>query len=210
MGQRKKRHPRCPGCGVHVEKCLCKYMVEIDLPTRLVFVLHNRERSKPTNTGRLSHRMLRNSQLVYYGARDTPMDTRPFVPLSNYRVMYPRDDAEVFAPQRWRERLDALTLVILDGTWHQCSRMSRRAECVRELPFRKLDDCPPSRWGVRTPHRPGLVCTIESVIHVLTSLYGAEPVAPMNDFFARLCETINTMRGYSRGVEVGLTDTTTI
>lgn len=198
MGQRKKRHPRCAGCGVHVEKCLCKYMPVLDLPTRLVFVLHNRERHKPTNTGKLSHRMLKNSELVYYGARDIPLDTRPFVPESSYRVLYPRDDAEVFDAEAWKPALEQLTLVILDGTWHQCSRMSRRAPCIREFAYRSLDDIPPTRWGVRTPHREGLVCTIEAVIHVLSKLYGGQAISPMQAFFDRLCDQLHDMRGTVR------------
>lgn len=198
MGRRSKRHPRCPGCGVHSERCLCKHMPRLDLPTRLVFVLHNRERHKPTNTGKLSHRMLGNSELVYYGARDIPLDTRPFDPPSDYRVLFPRDDAEEFESKRWQETPEQLTLVVLDGTWHQCSRMSRRAPCVQDFPFRSLPPIGPSRWGVRTPHRPELVCTLEAVIGVLTSLYGTQRIAAMEDFFERLCETNREMRGAPR------------
>lgn len=178
-----------------MERCLCQHMPRLDLPTRMVFVLHNRERHKPTNTGRLSHRMLANSELVYYGARDVPLDTRPFEPPSDYRVLFPREDAEVFEATRWQSAPEQLTLVVLDGTWHQCSRMSRRAVCVQDFPFRSLPPMGPSRWGVRTPHRPDLVCTLEAVIGVLTSLYGGERIAPMEGFFDRLCATNREMRG---------------
>ena len=77
MGQRKFRAERCSGCGLHPERCLCESRPSVDLATRVVFVQHNRERHKPTNTARLAQQMLVGAQLIHYGARDQAMETGP-------------------------------------------------------------------------------------------------------------------------------------
>ena len=200
MGTRSFRRPRCRDCGLWLERCLCAARPSVVLPTRFVFVVHNRERRKPTNTGRVAHGLLRDSALVYYGARDEPLDTRPLdEPDVDYAVLFPREDARALEPG------DALftrptpgrraALVVLDGTWHQCSRMSRRAPRVSELPCVRLPPGPPSRWGVRTPPDPRFVCTLEATIRAVATLHGSEAAAPMDDYFDRLRARMMAMKG---------------
>ena len=99
MGTRSFRRPRCRDCGLWLERCLCAARPSVVLPTRFVFVVHNRERRKPTNTGRVAHGLLRDSALVYYGARDEPLDTRPLdEPDVDYAVLFPREDARALEP----------------------------------------------------------------------------------------------------------------
>ena len=167
------------------------------VPTRFVFVLHNRERCKPTNTGRIAHQILEGSALCYYGSRDDPMDTDALDdPAADYAVLFPRADAveldvSTMTPRPGRTR----TLVVLDGTWHQCSRMSRRAPRVSELPCVRLPPGPPSRWGVRTPPDPRFVCTLEATIRAVATLHGSEAAAPMDDYFDRLRARMMAMKG---------------
>jgi DTW domain-containing protein YfiP len=172
----------------------------VSSPTRIVFVLHNRERNKPTNTGRIVHGLLANSELIYYGVRDQPFDTGPLDdPETDYHVLFPRDDATtlqpedpaIVAPPTGRRA----ALVVLDGTWHQCSRMYRRAARIQSFPCVALPPGPPSRWGVRQAHQPGYLCTYEAVVRALGLLHGDASVGPLAAFFERLRVEMMAMKG---------------
>jgi len=158
MSSRKQRRPRCPGCGLHLELCLCAERPELDLPTRFVFVQHRREREKPTNSARLAHRILRGSEIVCYGERDVAMDTGPLErPERDYYLLFPREDARTLSaadgrPEPGRET----TIVVLDGTWHQCSRMARRAPKVDTLPCYALPEGNPAAGDDHPRERPRL------------------------------------------------------
>ena len=198
MARRKSSRPRCPVCGLHLELCMCPQTPVRDLSTAFIVVQHNRERNKPTSTGRIAAATLR-APVIYYGAQDEPLDTRPFEdPDTDYYVLFPAEgaaevDAATTAPAPGRRRC----FVILDGTWHQCSRMARRAPVIEAMPHLTLPPGSPSRWGVRTPPNPAALCTYEAATRLVEVLHGAEAAAPMHEFFAELSARMLGMRGRS-------------
>lgn len=139
-------------------------MPRFALATKLLIIQHHRERHKPTNTARVGLQMFADAQMVHYGARDTPMDCAPLRrPEHDYILLFPGDEAHPLsdapAPKPGRTR----TLVVLDGTWHQCSRMARRAPTIAEMPRYTLPDGPPSRWRIRKAPRPEALSTFEAI-----------------------------------------------
>lgn len=193
---RKSSRPRCPVCGLHLERCLCAELPALELPTRFVVIQHNRERHKPTSTGRATAAILR-APVLFYGAQHEAMETGPLDdPGCDYVVLFPSEDAtvadaEALAPAPGRARC----VVILDGTWHQCSRMARRAPRIAEMPRVSLPPGPPSRWGVRTAPRPEAVCTLEAATRLVALLHGAEAAAPIERFFTELTARMHAQRG---------------
>src|SRR5690606_10352972 len=171
MSLRKSSRPRCPVCGLHSERCLCAELPVLAAPTRFVVVQHNRERHKPTSTGRVTAAVLR-APLVHYGAQDELMNTAPLQdPDLDYVVLFPAEDAQIAGPELLhaapgRQRC----VVILDGTWHQCSRMARRAPHVADFLKVSLPPGPPSRWGIRHAPRPEAVCTFEAATRLVALL----------------------------------------
>ena len=196
MARRKSSRPRCPVCGLHLELCLCAAIPVRDLSTAFVVVQHNRERNKPTSTGRVAAAALR-APLVHYGAQGESLDTTTLEdPDTDYYVLFPAEgaavvDAAATAPAPGRRRC----FVILDGTWHQCSRMARRAARIEAMPHLTLPPGPPSRWGVRTPPHPGALCTFEAATRLVEVLHGPAAAAPMAEFFALLSARMLGMRG---------------
>lgn len=193
---RKSTRPRCGVCGLHLERCLCAELPRLALPTRFIVVQHNRERHKPTSTGRATAAIL-GAPVLFYGAQGVAMETGPLDdPGCDYMVLFPSEDATVAdaaalrpAPGRVRG------VVILDGTWHQCSRMARRAPRIDAMPRLSLPPGPPSRWGVRTAPRPEAVCTLEAAARLVALLHGAEVAAPMEAFFTELTARMHAQRG---------------
>ncbi|MEZ4381077.1 MAG: tRNA-uridine aminocarboxypropyltransferase [Nannocystaceae bacterium] len=206
MGQRKLKANRCPRCGLHEELCLCASRPRLDLRTHLLFVQHSRERHKPTNTARLALQIFTGAQMVWYGARDEAMDVAPLEqPDRDYLLLFQRDDAITLTPEVAAE-LSAdgrqPTLVVPDGTWHQCSRMARRAPRIAELQCYTLPEGPPSQWGIRTPPRPGALSTFEATCRAMALLEG-DPAAtrPAEAWFAAVTRRLWQMRGYARPEE---------
>ena len=198
MGQRRLEADRCEGCGLHRPLCACDERPALTLRTRVLVVQNNKERGKPTSTGRMIVQVLKNGGLIYYGARDQPWDGAALtLPEHDYFLIFPRvDDPEGPAPRpaplltaeriaaRRAARPEATpTLVILDGTWAQCSRMSRRVPELAAMEAWSLPEGPGSHWGVRTTNDPTRLCSYEATVRLIELFEGPEPALVMQRYF---------------------------
>jgi DTW domain-containing protein YfiP len=190
-------------CGLHLELCACEYLPSIRARTRLIIVQNNHERTKPTNTARLLAHVVEGSQLIRYAVRGESFDPSPLHDAQRPQLLFPREDAaalEATAVDR------PSTLVVLDGTWAQCSRMSRRIDALPGMPAVRLPPGPPTRWaGVRTIDDPSRVSTFEAGARALGVLEG--PDGPgirdaMLEFFAIVAARMLFMKGKLRTPDV--------
>lgn len=202
MPQRKKTDGRCQRCGLHLALCVCERFPTVETSASLVVVRHIRERFKPTNTARWLVDMVPGTEMPHYGQREPPFDPsaierpeiRPF-------ILFPREDAVVLDAEglaSLKAQLQPgqrLGFVLLDGTWHQCSRMSRRVPVVRDLPCVALPPGPPTRWGVRTQHDERGVCSFEAATRLISLLDGPERAAPLQAIFHELAARMMFMKG---------------
>jgi DTW domain-containing protein YfiP len=161
-------------------------MPRVSLTTRVVLVQNNHERTKPTNTGRLAALMLDNSELCFYAVRGESFDPTPLQrPELDYALVFHRESATPIlsrtnpAPVPGKTR----TLVFLDGTWAQCSRMSRRVTAVQDMPAYALPPGPPSPWAVRGETHPDRLSTLEAVLRALELVEDTDAVETMRDWF---------------------------
>lgn len=202
MSHRKNRAGRCVRCGLHLALCLCDRFPSVESSAALVVVRHIDELHKPTNTGRWLADMVQGAVLTHYGQREPPFDAtaleRPDV---RFCVLFPREDATVLDAEglaRLRAELapgQRLGFVLLDGTWHQCSRMSRRAPVVRHLPCVALPPGPPSRWGVRTQHHEQGLSSFEAGVRLVSLVDGPRRAAPLQAIFHELAARMLFMKG---------------
>ncbi len=202
MVARKKRGGRCAKCGLHLPLCLCDRFPRVRTSTPLVIVRNVRERFKPTNTARWLLDMVEGTTMTEYGQREPPFDPTPLrQPGIRPYVLFPREDATVLdaagldvlraglAPD------ERLGFVLLDGTWHQCSRMSRRVPIVRDLPCVALPPGLPSRWGVRTQHDERGVCSFEAAMRLIALVDGPKRAQPLQTIFHELAARMMFMKG---------------
>lgn len=189
MTNRKKRKPRCPGCGLWPTLCACDRLPTVEIATPIVLVQHVGERFKPTNTGRLLERMVPSLRVTHFPLRDIPFDEMPFeIADVDWRVLFPREDAVTLRPGAPQAGLEVLPgkrpgFVVLDGTWHQCSRMSRRVPRARDLPCVALPPGPPSIWTVRRQHHLQGLCTFEAALRLLELFEPPERTEPLKRAF---------------------------
>ena len=203
MPQRRKKKDRCPGCGSIPELCACDSLPTVVVRTPLVVVQHVRERFKPTNTGRLLQRMVPGVKIVHFAMKEPPFDEEPLLnPTIDFRVLYPREDAEVLTDAPAARAGRRLGFVVLDGTWHQCSRMTRRVPTVRDLPCVALPPGPPSIWTVRAQHDARGLSTFEAAVRLVELCEGPELVRPLRRAFAVVTARALFMKGRLPSPEV--------
>lgn len=172
--------------------CVCGSLPRFRFSTPVVIVQHNRERHKPTNTGRLFARMVEGTALLPYGIEGRPFDAGPLGdPSIEWRVLFPRKGAPVLDPDDGRR----IGFVVLDGTWSQCARMSRRVPVVADLPCVALPPGPPPIWTVRTQHTVHGKSTFEAALQALQLREGADAVAPLRDAFAFVTDRLLRLKG---------------
>ncbi len=92
-------------------------------------------------------------------------------PDTDYLLLFPSDDAAELSAEMAASRPGRrVAFVLLDGTWHQASRMSHRIAALRGMRRVKLPPGSPSSWTIRNPLRPEQLCTLEAAIRVVDVL----------------------------------------
>ena len=203
--KRKKKGGRCALCGLHLHLCVCARFPRVSTRAAILVVQHYGERHKPTNTGRLLPAMIEGAVLTPYGLREAVLDESTLTPDVDWHLVFPRLDAPVLSPAfmaELRARPVKPGFVLLDGTWHQCSRMSRRAPRIKDLPCVALPDGPPSRWGVRTQHDPRGLSTFEAGVRLVALLEGRAVAEPLHAIFHELAARLLFMKGKLNQPEV--------
>ena len=217
MGQRRFEAPRCEGCGLHQELCVCAHRPRLTLATALLVVQNNKERHKPTNTARMLPQVLVNCELVRFGGRELPFDASALTrPERDYLLIFPRvldpeGSAPVPAPildasqlaARKAARPGAIqTVVLLDGTWAQCSRMSRRIPELAAMQAFALPQGPPSHWGVRVPSEPSRISSFEAAVRAIELAEGPGPACEMQTYFDHVTAAMLFMKAKLRSPAV--------
>ena len=142
--------------------------------TRVVIVRHHLEQHRASNTGRLAHFALPNSELVDVGGG--PAAQLP--PLDAAWLLYPEGpvtETIVEPPAK---------LVVLDATWSQARRMYRKLAALRGLPILRLPDAAMPAARLRESPGPGRVSTIEAIARALRMLEGDSVALPLEHLFA--------------------------
>lgn len=183
MGHRSgHRNLRCLYCGMPKPACCCALFPRVRLATPVAIVQHVGERFKPTNTGRPFARMAEGTILLPCGMREPAFDPAPLGdPTIEWRMLYPRAGAPVIDLGRRSADGRRPGLVLLDGSWRQCSQMSRRIPSLAALPCFALPEGTPSFWTVRSQTFEQGRATFEAA---LAALQGVEP-APVIDALRR-------------------------
>ena len=109
-------------------------------------------------------------------------------------VLFPATDAVPLT--EWGARVEPpLTLVALDGSWGQASRMRRRLPMLASLPSVTLPPGPPSAYRLRNIDRTSRVSTLEAIARALGLLEGPEVQAALERVFTMMVERTLWMRG---------------
>ncbi|MBA3455946.1 MAG: DTW domain-containing protein [Deltaproteobacteria bacterium] len=168
-------HERCTRCLFQQRVCLCAQIPRIETQTRIVIVRHHLEKWRSSNSGRLAHLALVNSELVDHGGTDGPA---VLPPLDGAWLVFPEGEPRRAAPEPQPRQL-----VVLDATWSQARRMFRKIDALRGLPILRLPDGPMRAARLRESPGEGRVSTIEAIAGALRLIEGEGPAAPLETLF---------------------------
>jgi DTW domain-containing protein YfiP len=156
--------------------CLCADVPTVATRTHVVIVRHQLERFRSSNSGRLAHLALPNSEIVDHGASGQPAQLSD---LGGAWRLFPEGEPVRSAPEPQPRQL-----IVLDATWSQARRMYRKLPWLRGLPILRLPDEPMPRARLRESPGPGRVSTIEAIARALRLIEGEEPAAALEQLFA--------------------------
>jgi len=161
--------------------------------------MHVGERDKSSNTGRLAHLCLPNSEIRYRGERDgTPLNLEGLLSDSHETwMLHLSPDSEEINPDLVLRTVKPVRLLVPDGTWSQASRLG--AKLARELPgvrqVKLLTAAKPSEYKLRAEHHPDGMATFEAIARALGVLEGARVQETMEILFRRMNDRVLYARG---------------
>jgi len=173
-------HARCPRCLLQRRVCLCAAIPTVATRTRVVIVRHHLERWRSSNSGRLAHLALPNSEIVEHGG---DAGTAALPPLDGAWLVFPESEPALAAPVPPPRQL-----VVLDASWSQARRMFRKLAALRGLPILRLPDDAMPVARLRDSPGPGRVSTIEAIARALRLVEGDAAAAPLEALFALAVE----------------------
>ena len=171
----------------------------METKTRVGIVMHHGEARTSSNTGRLAHALLKNSEVRLRGAPEKPFSAEGWVgPDFTSLVLFPTETAKILTPEWVATLKKPITLVVPDGNWSQARKVLLREESLRAAIPVKLPPGPPSEYRLRKAPRIEAVCTIEAIARALQILegdQGEQVEAHLIQGFNRMVERVLWSRG---------------
>lgn len=140
-----------------------------------MIVRHHRELHRSSNSGRLAHLALPNSEIVDHGVGHEP--TR-LGPLDGAWLLFPEGEPCTRAPEPPPKQL-----IVLDATWSQARRMYHKLDQLRGLPLLRLPEGWRASARLRRAPSADRVSTIEAIAGALRLLEGEDAAAPLEKLF---------------------------
>lgn len=212
---RGSRAPRCEGCRVVPEYCLCALRPKVPTQAGMFLLMHDVESLKPTNTGWLiadlvsdtfAYRWFRTEVDPQIPALLNDPQWQPYVVFPGEFVAPERVVTEVTVEEGKRP-----LFILLDATWTEARKMFRKSPYLDKFPVLSLQPEQLSRYRLRRSKRDDHLCTsevaalclelagepraaaaLDAYLDVFTAHYlGAKfqrPVDPQDDIHQRLAE----------------------
>lgn len=131
---------RCDACLLGVQTCICSWRIRTSSPIEFVLIMHRDEVYKPTNTGRLLADIFPNQCRAFLWQRTQPdQKLLGIINDSNRQCMLvfpPSPNANSFSGAELQLRANGKTptLILLDGTWKQASKMAAQGAWLHNIP----------------------------------------------------------------------------
>lgn len=188
--RRASRKDRCPKCHIHYRLCFCELIKPIETQTKVSLILHANELNLTSNTGRLAHHLLLNSEILVRGALENKEETLTLATPENFKSYYlfPEEGAQELSKEFVANLNQPIHLIVPDGSWRQAKKFKRREKALEHLPCLALPFGPPSSYFLRTEPMENFVCTLEAIARALGIIEGAKVQAHLENVFKVMVE----------------------
>ncbi len=168
----------CPRCHWRLDLCLCQRAPQLSSELHLVILMHEREQSKLTNSGRLLEAALPNSQLRLWQRKQSGPSLLALAkqqgrtPVLLFPLQTASTQAANLAPATdvLARSLSDWLFVILDGTWQQAGKMLRSSPELQAIPRLQLEATADSCYRLRRNQQSGHVSTAETGVLLLQAV----------------------------------------
>lgn len=152
----------CWRCRRPMRVCYCAAVKAVATRTRVVILQHPRESDVPINTARIAELALTNSSR-HVGldfSRDAQLHAALGAAGAPPILLFPGDGAKDLAAE---PPVGPVTLVVIDGTWWQASKLFKLNPFLRALPRYSLAPSAESRYRIRREPAAHCLSTIEAL-----------------------------------------------
>lgn len=165
----------CAACALPIIACLCAAIEPIRTRSRFVLLTSRKETARASNTGRLLKLLNPEmTEIIIWDREQTPEALSRLLRTSDpVWLVYP-SERESAVPDSPTPPGTAPVFLLLDGTWQEARKMTRRSAWLAALPRLALA-APASGYALRANQRDGTLCTIEAAAACLTLVQ--EPAA---------------------------------
>ncbi|WP_460803599.1 tRNA-uridine aminocarboxypropyltransferase [Microbulbifer agarilyticus] len=179
---------RCPECQMGDFACMCAWRPQAQSDLDFVLLMHRKELFKPTNTGRLIVDVFPDTPAFLWNRLEAPAELKQLLqdPERNCFVVFPADGTENCS----RKVVHSVpasdkktTLIILDGTWKQCSRMIGLSRWLDDVPCLSLPETLVRSYSVRDSGRSHRFSTAEAAISCLLLAGEEQPALTLQHYF---------------------------
>lgn len=189
---------RCLWCRMHMNLCVCGIMPRLDLKTRVLVLMHQKEFRIISNTGHLVPKLLSNAQIYFVGKKTQPQPFKKEFFIneeSDGFILYPDSDAQELNEDFMARQKKPVTLIVPDGNWRQTAKMGRRVKFLGDVPKLVLPSGIATEYRLRTSRRVHGLCTFEAIARSLGVLESKEVQMKLEYFFKVFVERVLWTRG---------------
>ncbi len=157
----------------------------------MVLVPHRVEWRQASNTARVAHLTLTNTELAVWGRRDAPLDVSTLAGSSDVRtvLLFPSEGAPPLAPTDDRP----VRLIVPDGTWRQARRITRRLSLLPGIERARVVAAP--QRHLRKPPTADRLGTGEAIAAALEALGEIDAAAKLRDAVRTMVDRALFVRG---------------
>lgn len=162
---RGSRAPRCPGCRVIPEYCLCAWRPRVQAHSGICLLMHDTEPLKPTNTGWLIADVIGDTTAFAWERKAVDAQLQALLDDPQWQpyIVFP---GEFVAPERMVSSVAPTSgkrplFILLDATWPEARKMFRKSPYLERFPVLNLQSEQISRYTLRRSRRDDHFCTAE-------------------------------------------------
>jgi len=170
--------------------------------TKIIVLMHWKERHLTTNTATYACRALPGSEIHLRGHPKEPLDASKLItPGMNAALLFPSGDSQELTSDWVSRHPGPLTLIVPDGNWRQAAKVAVREPALKHLPRLRLPPGPPSTYRLRVSRHEQNLSTFEAISRAIGIVEGPESEKILDLYFLKIVERVLWTRGKLKAEE---------